>query len=78
MHGLSRAHSRAKIHVLVITRPPGYRSNRAAFDLVHEHAIGQIRKSSYTMVIRVKGKFGVQPEFLAWLTDPNSMAAALC
>jgi len=60
-----------KIQVLVNYETSWYRSNRAAYDLVHENAIGEIRK-----VVVHDGHPGpkainVPPEFFGWLTDPK-------
>jgi predicted dehydrogenase len=68
---MERAAGSGKIHVLVNYETTWYRSNRAAYDLVHENAIGEIRK-----VVVHDGHPGpkainVQPEFFAWLTDPK-------
>jgi predicted dehydrogenase len=68
---MQQAARSGKIHVLVNYETTWYRSNRAAYDLVHENAIGEIRK-----VVVHDGHPGpkainVQPEFFAWLTDPK-------
>jgi scyllo-inositol 2-dehydrogenase (NADP+) len=68
---IERAAHSAKIPVLVNYETTWYRSNRAAYDLVHQDAIGEIRK-----VVVHDGHPGpnaihVQPEFFAWLTDPK-------
>ncbi|HTW58420.1 MAG TPA: Gfo/Idh/MocA family oxidoreductase [Terriglobales bacterium] len=68
---MAKAAHEAKIHVLVNYETSWYRSNHAAYDLVHEGSIGEIRK-----VVAHDGhsgpkEIGVEPEFLAWLTDPK-------
>ena len=68
---IESAAQQGKIHVLVNFETTWYRSNHAAFDLVHEKALGDIRK-----IVVHDGHFGpkeigVGPEFLAWLTDPK-------
>jgi predicted dehydrogenase len=68
---IERAAQSAKIAVLVNYETTWYRSNRAAYDLVHNHSIGEIRK-----VVVHDGHPGpkaihVQPEFFSWLTDPK-------
>jgi predicted dehydrogenase len=68
---IERAARSAKIPVLVNYETTWYRSNRAAYDLVHQNAIGPVRK-----VVVHDGHPGpkiihVQPEFFAWLTDPK-------
>lgn len=61
----------AKIQVLVNYETTWYRSNQAAFDLVHENAIGEIRKIVVHDGHSGPKEIGVGPEFLAWLTDPK-------
>ena len=65
------AAKRGHIHVLVDYETSWYASNRAAHDLVAQKALGEVRK----VVVRDGHKgpklIGVQPEFLAWLTDPK-------
>jgi predicted dehydrogenase len=68
---IERAARSGKIHVLVNYETSWYPSNRAAYDLVHENAIGEVRK-----VVVHDGHPGpkaihVPPEFFAWLTDPK-------
>jgi glucose-fructose oxidoreductase len=60
-----------KIQVLVNYETTWYRSNQAAFDLVHENAIGDIRKIVVHDGHNGPKEIGVGPEFLAWLTDPK-------
>jgi len=68
---IDKAAQAGKIKVLVNYETSWYRSNHAAYDLVHEGALGGVRK-----VVIHDGHFGpkeigVEPEFLAWLTDPQ-------
>jgi predicted dehydrogenase len=68
---IARAAVSAKIPVLVNYETTWYRSNRAAYDLVHDNSIGEIRK-----VVVHDGHPGpkaihVEPEFFSWLTDPK-------
>jgi glucose-fructose oxidoreductase len=68
---IERAAHSAHIPVLVNYETTWYRSNRAAYDLVHQNAIGEIRK-----VVVHDGHPGpkainVQPEFFSWLSDPK-------
>jgi glucose-fructose oxidoreductase len=60
-----------KIQVLVNYETTWYRSNQAAYDLVHENAIGEIRKIVVHDGHYGPKEIGVGPEFLAWLTDPK-------
>ncbi len=68
---IERAAKQGGIHVLVNYETTWYRSNQAAYDLVHEKAIGEIRKVVIHDGHRGPKEIGVQPEFLAWLTDPK-------
>lgn len=61
----------AKIHVLVNYETSWYPSNHAAYDLVHTGALGEIRKVVVHDGHSGPKEIGVQPEFLAWLTDPK-------
>ena len=68
---IERAAHSGKIQVLVNYETTWYRSNHAAYDLVHQNALGPVRK-----VVVHDGHFGpkeigVGPEFLNWLTDPK-------
>jgi predicted dehydrogenase len=68
---IARAAESAKIPVLVNYETTWYASNRAAFALAKDqHAIGPIRKVVVRDGHRGPKEIGVQPEFLAWLTDP--------
>src|SRR6266567_2914214 len=60
-----------KIRVLVNYETSWYRSNHAAYDLVQQKAIGEIRKIVIHDGHRGPKEIGVSPEFLAWLTDPK-------
>ena len=60
-----------KIHVLVNYETSWYRSNHAAYDLVHEGALGDVRKVVIHDGHNGPKEIGVEPEFLAWLTDPK-------
>jgi len=68
---IEKAARSAKIHVLVNYETSWYRSNHAAYDLVHEAALGKIRKVVVHDGHQGPKEIGVQPEFLAWLTDPK-------
>jgi len=61
----------AKIHVLVNYETSWYASNHAAYDLVHEGALGEIRKVVVHDGHNGPKEIGVQPEFFAWLTNPR-------
>jgi predicted dehydrogenase len=60
-----------KIHVLVNYETSWYASNRAAYDLAHQNAIGEIRKVVIHDGHNGPKEISVQPEFLAWLSDPK-------
>jgi predicted dehydrogenase len=68
---IEKAAEQGKIQVLVNYETTWYRSNRAAYDLVHERALGAIRKIVVHAGHRGPKEIGVGDEFLAWLTDPK-------
>jgi predicted dehydrogenase len=68
---IEAAAERGKIQVLVNYETTWYRSNRAAYDLVHENAIGPIRKVVVHDGHSGPKEIGVESWFLAWLTDPR-------
>ncbi len=68
---IEKAARAGKIQVLVNYETTWYRSNQAAYDLVHEKAIGEIRKVVVHDGHSGPKEIGVGPEFLAWLTDPK-------
>jgi predicted dehydrogenase len=68
---IERAAHSGKIHVLVNYETTWYRSNHAAYDLVHEGALGDVRKVVVHDGHNGPKEIGVEPEFLAWLTDPK-------
>src|ERR1700723_2227940 len=61
----------SKIHVLVNYETTWYPSNRATYDLVQENALGGIRKVVVHDGHKGPKEIDVEPEFLAWLTDPK-------
>lgn len=61
---------RHRVHVLTNFETSGYPSVHAARALVREGAIGEIRKVLVNDGHRGPREIGVDPEFLAWLTDP--------
>ncbi len=68
---IEKAARLGKIQVLVNYETTWYASNRAAYDLLHANALGDVRK-----VVVHDGHSGPQeihvaPEFLAWLIDPK-------
>ena len=68
---IEKAAHAGKIHVLVNYETSWYRSNHAAHDLVHEGALGDVRKVVVHDGHKGPKEIGVEPEFLAWLTDPK-------
>ncbi|MGB8063362.1 MAG: Gfo/Idh/MocA family oxidoreductase [Candidatus Sulfotelmatobacter sp.] len=68
---IEKAAHAAKIHVLVNYETSWYRSNHAAYDLVHEGSLGEIRKVVVHDGHQGPKEIGVEPEFFAWLTDPK-------
>lgn len=70
-HAIAEAARKGKIQVLVNYETTWYRSNRAAYDLVHDKSIGEIRKFVAHDGHQGPQEIGVGPEFLAWLNDPK-------
>jgi predicted dehydrogenase len=68
---IQKAAQQFKIQVLVNYETSWYSSNWAAYDLVHQRAFGEIRKVVIHDGHNGPKEIGVQPEFLAWLTDPK-------
>jgi predicted dehydrogenase len=68
---MQSAAQRGKIQVLVNYETTWYRSNRAAYDLVHKNAIGEIRKVVVHDGHQGPKEINVEPWFLNWLTDPK-------
>jgi glucose-fructose oxidoreductase len=68
---IEKAARAGKIQVLVNYETTWYRSNQTAYDLVHENAIGEIRKIVVHDGHQGPKEINVGPEFLAWLTDPK-------
>lgn len=66
---MAAAAKRGKIHVLVNYETTWYRSNHAAYALVRNGSIGDIRKIVVHDGHRGPQEIGVQLEFLEWLTD---------
>ncbi|HUC28676.1 MAG TPA: Gfo/Idh/MocA family oxidoreductase [Candidatus Acidoferrum sp.] len=68
---IEKAAHDANIHVLVNYETSWYKSNHAAYDLVHAGALGEIRKVVVHDGHSGPKEIGVEPEFLTWLTDPK-------
>src|SRR6202046_5151332 len=68
---IEKAAHAGKIHVLVNYETSWYRSNHAAYDLVHDGTLGPVRKVVIHDGHNGPKEIGVEPEFLAWLTDPK-------
>jgi predicted dehydrogenase len=68
---IERAAHLGKVQVLVNYETTWYPSNHAAYDLVHENALGDVRKVVVHDGHSGPKEIGVGPEFLAWLTDPK-------
>jgi len=68
---IQKAAREARIHVLVNYETSWYASNRAAYDLVHQGALGEIRKVVVHDGHKGPQEIGVEPEFFSWLTDPK-------
>jgi len=72
---IQKAAQAGKIHVLVNYETSWYPSNHAVHDLVREGALGDVRKVVVHDGHRGPQEIGVEPEFLAWLTDPKRNGA---
>jgi predicted dehydrogenase len=72
---IERAAKSANIPVLVNYETTWYRSNRAAYDLVHQNKIGDVRKVVVHDGHSGPAKIHVQPEFFAWLNNPKQNGA---
>jgi predicted dehydrogenase len=73
---IAQAAGEAGIPVLVNYETTWYASNHAAYALAKtEKALGEIRKVVVHDGHRGPKEIGVQPEFLAWLTDPEKNGA---
>jgi predicted dehydrogenase len=68
---MQAAAQRGKIQVLVNYETTWYRSNRAAYDLVHDNSIGEVRKVVVHDGHSGPKEINVEPWFLNWLTDPK-------
>jgi predicted dehydrogenase len=70
-HAIQEVARSAKIPVLVNYETTWYRSNHAAYDLVHDGSLGEVRRIVVHDGHAGPKEIGVQPEFFAWLTDPK-------
>src|SRR5271168_894571 len=68
---IQKAAHAGNIHVLVNYETSWYASNHAAYDLVHTGALGDVRKVVVHDGHNGPKEINVEPEFLAWLTDPK-------
>jgi predicted dehydrogenase len=68
---IKKAADEGRIQVQVNYETSWYPSNHAAYDLVHENALGEIRKVVVHDGHKGPKEINVEPEFLAWLTDPK-------
>jgi predicted dehydrogenase len=68
---MQAAAKRANVHVLVDYETTWYASNKAAYDLLQQSAIGEVRKVIVRDGHRGPKLINVSPEFFVWLTDPK-------
>ncbi len=68
---MAKAAQAGKVHVLVDYETTWYPSNKAAYDLLQQGALGDVRKVVVRDGHRGPKLIHVQPEFFAWLTDPK-------
>jgi predicted dehydrogenase len=69
---IARSH---KIHVLVNYETTWYASNKAAYDELLDHRLGDVRRVVVHDGHQGPKEIGVPPEFLSWLTDPAQNGA---
>jgi len=72
---IKRAADVAHIPVLVNYETTWYPSNTAVYQLVHDGALGEVRKVVIHDGHKGPKEIGVPPEFLSWLTDPSRNGA---
>ena len=70
-HAIADAARKGNIQVLVNYETSWYRSNHAAYDMVHDKSIGDIRKVVVHDGHQGPKEINVAPEFFAWLNDPK-------
>jgi len=68
---IQKAANEGGIQVLVNYETTWYASNRAAYDLLHEHAIGDLRKFVAHDGHRGPKEINVGADFMKWLGDPK-------
>ena len=68
---IEQAAQSARIPVLVNYETTWYRSNHAAYDLVQDGSLGEVRRIVVHDGHQGPKEINVQPEFFAWLTDPK-------
>src|SRR5215472_15238645 len=70
-HAIAEASAKAHLPVLVNYFTTWQSSWRAAYDVVHQGEIGEVRKVVAHDGHKGPKEIGVGPEFLNWLTDPK-------
>ena len=68
---IQQSAAQGRIHVLVNYETTWYPSNHAAYDLVRQNALGELRKIVVHDGHKGPKEINVPPEFLAWLTNPK-------
>jgi glucose-fructose oxidoreductase len=68
---IEKAAHEGKIQVVVNYETTWYRSNRAAYDLVHDGTLGEVRKVVVHDGHSGPKEINVEPEFFNWLNDPK-------
>jgi predicted dehydrogenase len=72
---IERAAHEGHIQVVVNYETTWYPSDKEAYELLHQHAIGALRKFVARDGHSGPREIGVGPEFLSWLTDPKRNGA---
>jgi predicted dehydrogenase len=68
---IQKAANKGKIQVLVNYETSWYASNHAAYEMLHQNALGDVRKVVVHDGHSGPKEIGVGPEFLSWLNDPK-------
>jgi predicted dehydrogenase len=67
---IEAAAKKGRIQIIVNYETTWYPANQAAYQIVHEHQIGDLRKIVVHDGHRGPKEIGCSPDFLEWLTDP--------
>lgn len=68
---IAQAAHNGHIHVLVNYETTWYSSNKAAYDMLQQGGLGELRKMVFRDGHQGPKEINVQPEFFKWLTNPK-------